>query len=916
MEGMASSSSEGMPGSPPDFCVVGGVAPPLPRGGVGGKRSWQELRQAVRQTRCRLYGLASRLPSSVTFGKGRLYFLSPLMEGRESSLHYVDLPSAQQQLQPTQQPQAQQVGLAARGVEANGRLAGVGGGLSGAEVSGVQSPPPPHLPGAATVGPCSAPPPSGAPPVVLQWRPLLDPKFHRCHPPGRLSREEQLQWERRRLMAWGITAFDYREGRFLFAAGGSLFCCDDRPKGGPHFPVELRTSLSCARLNAQLCPCNGDLVAFVAAGDLWVTHLGSGAEVRLTRTRSDGASVSDSPISVGVPSYVTQEEFNRYVGYWWSPSLETSSGVYRILYEVVDESEVEVLQLPSFGEDGVAGTEEHRFPRAGSPNARSSLAIAQFALSQTGQVEQVQLLSLAEPLSSFSPCSEYLLRAGWTPDSTAVWAELLDRPQQRLQLVLFPVGCFQPPEGLHASAPACSSLLLWQETSHVWINVHDVLFFLRPECAQEVRLLWASEESGFRHLYLLRLRVDCIGGAPCTTVPLPSGHGSDYLVSKTQLTSGDWEVSDKDVWVDETRRLVYFVGLKDSPLERHLYVVGLDGQLPVSRLTEPGYSHSIFMDQECGMFVTVKSSLREPPSSSVFRLSHSEEPSCPPSPCLVAVLLEASWPSPVPLLDGASGGGYQEPELFSHVISSGHTVFGLVFRPGRLEPGRRYPTVLTIYGGPEVQLVTNSFKGMRHLRQHLLASENYVVVVVDCRGSRHRGIEFESHIKGRMGTVEIADHVEVLQWLAQEKPYIDLSRVAIHGWSYGGYLSLMGLAQRPDVFKVAVAGAPVTSWGLYDTGYTERYMGAPQDNPQGYRRGSVLSYVGQLPADQNRLLIVHGLMDENVHFAHTSQLLAALVKAGKPYQLQVYPAERHSLRHLDTSEHYETTLLSFLQDNL
>lgn len=911
MEGMAASSSEGMPGSPPDFCAAG-VAPALPRGntgaGGGGKRSWQELRQAVRQTRCRLYGLASRLPSSVTFGKGRLYFLSPLTEGRESSLHYVDLPSAQQQ-----QPAQQQVGgLAARGsTEANGGLTGVGGGLTGADVGGTQSPllPPP----------ASAPPgpPSSSSSVPLQWRPLLDPKFHRCHPPGRLSREEQLQWERRRLMAWGITAFDYRQERFLFAAGGSLFCCDDRPKGGPHFPLELRTSLSCARLNAQLCPCNGDLVAFVAAGDLWVTHLGSGAEVRLTHTRSDGASVSDSPISVGVPSYVTQEEFNRYVGYWWSPSLEVSSGgQYRILYEVVDESEVEVLQLPSFSEDGVAGTEEHRFPRAGSPNARSSLAIAQFALSQTGQFEQVQLLSLSEPLSSLSPCSEYLLRAGWTPDSTAVWAELLDRPQQRLQLVLFPLGCFQPPEGgLH---PACSSLLLWQETSHVWINVHDVLFFLRPECAQEVRLLWASEESGFRHLYLLRLRVDCVGGGgpPCTSVPLlPSGHGSDYLVSKTQLTSGDWEVSDKDVWVDETRRLVYFVGLKDSPLERHLYVVGLDGQLPVSRLTEPGYSHSIFMDQECGMFVTVKSSLREPPSSSVFQLVHSEEPSCPPTPCLVALLLEPSWPSPVPsLLDG--GGGYQEPELFSHVISSGHTVFGLVFRPGRLEPGRRYPTVLTIYGGPEVQLVTNSFKGMRHLRQHLLASENYVVVVVDCRGSRHRGIEFESHIKGRMGTVEIADHVEVLQWLAQEKPYIDLSRVAIHGWSYGGYLSLMGLAQRPDVFRVAVAGAPVTSWGLYDTGYTERYMGLPGENPEGYHRGSVLSYVGQLPAEQNRLLVVHGLMDENVHFAHTSQLLAALVKAGKPYQLQVYPAERHSLRHLDTSEHYETTLLSFLQDNL
>ncbi|XP_077524624.1 dipeptidyl peptidase 9 isoform X2 [Amblyomma americanum] len=871
MEGLV---AEGVLGSPPEFCT-GVAGAPGPLGGNVHKRSWQQLRQAVRQTRCRLYGLASRLPSSVTFGKDRLYFLSPLTEGRESSLHYVDLPPPQPQAGSTQ-------------------AAGVDGSICGTSSEG-------------TTG---ATPASVVPPV-LQWRPLLDPKFHRCHPPGRLSREEQLQWERRRLMAWGITAFDHQAGRFVFPAGGSLFFCDDVPLGGPHFPVELRTSLSCARLNAQLCPCNGDLVAFVAAGDLWVTHLGSGAEVRLTHTRLEGASLSESPISVGIPSYVTQEEFNRYVGFWWSPTVD-ADGTYRLLYEVVDESDVEVLQLPSFGEDGMAGTEEHRFPRAGSPNARSSLALAQFSLSHTGQIEQVCLLSLAEPLSSLSPSSEYLLRAGWMPDGAGVWAELLDRAQQRLQLVLFPLGCFQPPEGGVHTTAAAQSLLLWQETSHVWINVHDVLLFLRPVSPQELCLLWASEESGFRHLYLLRLRTD--GQAPCTALPLPSGHGSDRLLSKTQLTSGEWEVSEKDVWVDESRRLVYFVGLKDTPLERHLYVVGLDGQLPVSRLTEPGYSHTVFMNQECGMFVTVKSSLSEPPSSAVYWLSHSEEPSCPPSPGLVATLLEPSRPLVAHLLDG--GGGYQEPELFSHVISSGHTVFGLVFRPPRLEPQRRYPTVLTIYGGPEVQLVTNSFKGMRHLRQHLLASENYVVVVVDCRGSRHRGIEFESHIKGRMGTVEIADHVEVLQWLAQEKDYIDLSRVAIHGWSYGGYLSLMGLAQRPDVFKVAVAGAPVTSWNLYDTGYTERYMGAPQDNPQGYRRGSVLSYVGQLPSDQNRLLIVHGLMDENVHFTHTSQLVAALVKAGKPYQLQVYPAERHSLRHLDTSEHYETTLLSFLQDNL
>jgi dipeptidyl-peptidase 9 len=164
-----------------------------------------------------------------------------------------------------------------------------------------------------------------------------------------------------------------------------------------------------------------------------------------------------------------------------------------------------------------------------------------------------------------------------------------------------------------------------------------------------------------------------------------------------------------------------------------------------------------------------------------------------------------------------------------------------------------------------------------------------------------------------LGTVELKDQVEVLLWLTQRHSYLDINRIGLYGWSYGGYLSLMGLANYPNLFKVAIAGAPVTSWELYDTGYTERYMELPENNPQGYKEGSVLSYVQQFPDEEDRLLIIHGLVDENVHFVHTSQFINAMIKAGKPYQLQLYPSERHSLRRIEASEHYETMLLSFLQ---
>ncbi len=139
------------------------------------------------------------------------------------------------------------------------------------------------------------------------------------------------------------------------------------------------------------------------------------------------------------------------------------------------------------------------------------------------------------------------------------------------------------------------------------------------------------------------------------------------------------------------------------------------------------------------------------------------------------------------------------------------------------------------------------YSAVRHCRRHLLASEGYITVAFDSRGSRHRGVAFESHISRRLGQVEIADQVEALQWLAENTDFIDMSRIAVHGWSYGGYLSLMALAQRPDIFKCAIAGAPVTNWQLYDTGYTERYMDTPQNNPEGYRLGNVMTHIDSFP---------------------------------------------------------------------
>ena len=351
-------------------------------------------------------------------------------------------------------------------------------------------------------------------------------------------------------------------------------------------------------------------------------------------------------------------------------------------------------------------------------------------------------------------------------------------------------------------------------------------------------------------------------------------------MSRTALTQGDWEVVNRQVWWDEKHQMVYFHGLRDSCLERHLYCVSVNTPGEVRRLTAPGYSHSVEMSPDCLMMSTVFSSVTSLPGCQVFSISHSDN-------TVDGVTLNSNgWI----LQPSSPDKDFPPPELFSHCLTSGQKLYGMIYKPHNATPGVRYPVVLNVYGGPELQLVTNSFKGLRELRSHLLASQGYAVICIDNRGSLHRGAAWEAFLRGRLGQVELTDQVEDLHWLSSVTGYLDLNRVGIHGWSYGGYLSLMGLIQYPSEFKVAIAGAPVTSWQLYDTGYTERYLDRPSSKPNGYKLGSILNFVGQLPDEEGRLLIMHGTMDENVHFMqHTAQLINLLIKHGKPYQLQVRP---------------------------
>jgi dipeptidyl-peptidase-4 len=247
--------------------------------------------------------------------------------------------------------------------------------------------------------------------------------------------------------------------------------------------------------------------------------------------------------------------------------------------------------------------------------------------------------------------------------------------------------------------------------------------------------------------------------------------------------------------------------------------------------------------------------------------------------------------------------------LFTFQTRDGVTLDGALYRPSGDGP---FPLLVHVYGGPHALMVTNSWGVTADMRDQWLASRGWLVARIDNRGANGRGLAFEGALRWNMGDIEVRDQVDGVRHLVQQG-LADPARVGIYGWSYGGYMSIMALLREPDTFKAGVAGAPVTHWDGYDTHYTERYMGTPHTNPEGYRVSSAMAHADKL---QGKLLLVHGMIDENVHFRHTARFVNSLVKAGKRYELLAFPDERHAPRDDAGRIYMEETLVEFFERNL
>lgn len=449
----------------------------------------------------------------------------------------------------------------------------------------------------------------------------------------------------------------------------------------------------------------------------------------------------------------------------------------------------------------------------------------------------------------------YLARVFWWSEGV-LGAQVLNRPQNTLWLVRF-----------DAATGRRETILT--ETSDYWVNLRKHDFYLLKSGG----FIWLSERSGYNHLYLY---------APDGEFVRP-------------ITQGEWVV-DALPAVDETNQRIYFTGNRENPTETALYTVGFDGE-DVVRITGETGTHVPTVDAERKHFVDIHHALDCPPSITVRGLSDNR-------------VLHTITVTTDPRIEQYK---LTPPQIVTLKNRDGETLYGAIFRPDAAVYGDGpYPTVVHVYGGPGPQLVSDSWALTSALTLQVLRQRGFLVFRLDNRGSARRGLAFEGALKNRMGTVEIDDQVDGVYWLI-DQGLTDRSRIGVYGWSYGGYMTLMCMTRAADLFKVGVSGAPVTHWDGYDTCYTERYMGTPQQNPEGYADGSVMTHIDKLTG---KLLIVHGMLDENVHFRHTARLVNALVRARKPFDLLPFPDERHMPRHLSDRIYMNERIVNYFIDNL
>jgi dipeptidyl-peptidase-4 len=658
------------------------------------------------------------------------------------------------------------------------------------------------------------------------------------------SGEEELVFTSRDLNIPGSgQAFSYREFQWTKDFKYLLFQTNFRPvwrySGNSDYyyysidDKSLKPVVESA-FTAEVSP-DGTMLGYGKDGNLFVFEFGTGDHKQLTDDAEDA-------FYNGRFGWAYEEEFGMVQAWAWSPDSKY------IAFWQSDEREVPIYKLTDF-----SGTHpeymEIPYPKVGDPNPKVKIGII--------DVKSNSKNWLDIPLND-----GYIPRIYWTSDPDKLAVIYLNREHDLLKVYM-------------CNTKTGNNQVILEESSDSWIDVFDFFgnrmhhFYFPQEMSS---FFFVSEVNGWAHIY----HYDYSG----------------KLIK--QVTEGEWEVIGIDA-IDPDKELLYYVSTEESPLERHLYMIGFNGKKKKKLTGEPG-NHRLNVSPNGKYYLDVYSNTETPTQVEMWDTR--------------GKMIDK-------IADNKSVNGfmdnhfYSPRELFSFTTSDGQKLDGYMVKPMDFDEGKAYPMVLSIYGGPGSQGVYNSFE-TNGFHQYL-AQNGYLIVNVNNRGNGGYGAKFEKIVHEQLGTWESHDFVETAKYFAL-KPWVDGDNMAIQGHSYGGYMSSYTMLAHPGVFDVAIVAAPVTDQRLYDCILTESYMGLLDKNEEGYEKSSVLTYAKNL---EGHMLLVHSLMDENVHPQNTFQLVRALTDAGKDFDLKIYPPGTHGVAYDLTSYILlQTQYFNYLEEHL
>ncbi len=532
---------------------------------------------------------------------------------------------------------------------------------------------------------------------------------------------------------------------------------------------------------------------------------------------------------------VHRNEFGIDKGTFWSPN-----GNFLAFYRM-DQTMVTDYPIVNIN-TRIASVESIKYPMAGMASHHVTVGV------YNPSAGTVVFLKTGEP------AEQYLTNISWSPDEKYIFIAVLNRDQDHLWLNQY-----------NASTGEFVKTL-FEETDKEYVEPLNGLTFLKTAPSQ---FIWQSRRDGWNHLYLY----DTEG----------------KLIS--QLTKGNWEVTEF-LGLDEKEMNAFFMSTQVSPLERHLYSVGLKS-LKTIKLTETKGTHTILMAPGGNSYIDRLTSME---IASGYTLVYGKKQE-------KRLITE----DPAPLKEYNLG----ETSLITLKAKDGSDLYGRIIKPAGFNPERRYPVLIYVYGGPHSQLVTDTWLAGAGLFLNYMAEKGYLVFTLDNHGTSNRGAAFEQAIHRRLGQLEMQDQMIGVNYL-KSLPYVDSTRIGLDGWSYGGFMTLNMKLNNPGVFKVATCGGPVVDWKYYEIMYGERYMDTPEQNPEGYKSADMTNYISNL---EGRLLVMHGALDNTVVWQNSLQFIQKCIQAGKQVDYFVYPNHEHNVMGKDRL-HMFRKLAEYYDQNL